>query len=547
MTIQDMTPETAVAKPLPTWLDHIQSPGRVFVAGVGLGVASNILLMGHPVGLGLLLFVLLTLVVLWRVGYLEKLPVAWPNAWLALPLLFFAGMTAVRTNGFLVTLNSLAVLFLLAYWAFFYGNGRVTGLGLIDTVFLPWRVASRSTVMAAPVVLSRVNTDTVREQGQRSLFPILRGLLIALPILILFTLLLASADLIFADYLENLVNWNFLDSLGEWIWRGFWMLVVAWLAIGGLALALIRRVEDHDQGLLDLALQRLPTAVSLGFIESTIILLLVNTLFSSFVSIQFTYLFGGRQNINLEGYTFADYARRGFFELVAVAVLSLALIIGLNWITRRAAKSQIRLFNVLGSLMIGFVLVMLVSAWRRMALYEATYGYTELRLLVYVFMAWLALVLGWFLLTLWLRPDHFAIGVLVAAMGFLATLNLLNPDAFIARQNLDRYALSGDLDATYLTTLSNDAVPQLVRGLALTAGDSEEQVTPACSRDYYWSDTPDCYATPYEILQADLNGRITRLTTHSDWQNWAAFNLSRWQTYRLLQFMAPQTEEKIES
>ena len=183
------------------------------------------------------------------------------------------------------------------------------------------------------------------------------------------------------------------------------------------------------------------------------------------------------------------------------------------------------------------VLVLLVSAWRRMALYEATFGYTELRLIVYVFMCWLGLTLVWFLLTLWLRPDRFAIGALLAVMGFVATLNLINPDAFIARQNLDRYEQSGDLDAAYLASLSDDAVPELVRGLSLTVGDVETQLTPICARSCL-ADSPDCYKTPHEILLAELNGRYQSLTTDTNWQRWTSFNLPRWQVFNLLGFLA---------
>jgi hypothetical protein len=262
-------------------------------------------------------------------------------------------------------------------------------------------------------------------------------------------------------------------------------------------------------------------------------------LFAAFVAIQFTYLFGGVRNVTEAGYTFADYARRGFFELLTVAILTMLLVLGLNWLTRRENKGQIRLFNGLGSLLVGLVLVLLVSAWRRMALYEAAFGYTELRLIVYVCMAWLALTLVWFLLTLWLRPDRFAIGALLAVMGVVGTLNLVNPDAFIARQNLDRYVQTADLDAVYLASLSDDAVPQLVRGLSLTIGDAETQRAPICVRSWMVDfEEPDCYATPHEILLTELNGRYQSLTTDTTWQRWTSFNLPRRQAFGLLGFLA---------
>ena len=271
-------------------------------------------------------------------------------------------------------------------------------------------------------------------------------------------------------------------------------------------------------------------------------MVLVNMLFAAFVGIQFTYLFGGAANVTEAGYTFADYARRGFFELLTVAILTMLLVLGLNWLSRRENKRQIRLFNGLGSVLVSLVLVMLVSAWRRMALYEAAFGYTELRLMVYVCMAWLAVTLVWFLLTMWIRPDRFALGALLAVIGFVATLNLINPDGFVARQNLDRYVRTGDLDAAYLTTLSNDAEPQLVRGLSLTQGDAETQLTPICARSWY-SDAPDCYATPHEILHTELTYRYGYLAADKTWQRWTSFNVSRWQAWGMLAFLAAEAAQ----
>jgi hypothetical protein len=363
--------------------------------------------------------------------------------------------------------------------------------------------------------------------------------MLALPVLLVFTILLSSADLIFADYVETIFSLAFFDHLVEWLWRGILILLLSVLLAGGLGLALSRRADDEEQSALERALGAIPRQLSVGFIETSTVLVLVNMLFAAFVGIQFTYLFGGVTNVTEAGYTFADYARRGFFELLTVAILTMLLVLGLNWLSRRESKGQIRLFNGLGSLLVGLVLVMLVSAWRRMALYEAAFGYTELRLIVYVCMAWLGFTLVWFLLTLWLRPDRFAVGALLAVMGFVATLNLINPDAFIARQNLDRYVQTGDLDAAYLASLSDDAVPQLMRGLTVTVGDGEEQLTLLCSRSWMMDyEEVDCYATPHEILLTELNGRYQTLISDSSWQRWTSFNLVRWQAYGLLGFLA---------
>lgn len=533
-------PDELIAKPIESPNPFpLRAPVRVAQTAVALSILADWLFYDKPLGVSLLLFVALVVGGLWWNGRHEAIPAAKHNLWLLLPLGFFASMAMLRTNSTLTTLNVLAVLCLLAYLAFFYAAGRVENLNLLGYALLPLRVFGHSLALSAPVIGPTVAEMRVKGNGRRRLLPLLRGLLLALPVLLVFTFLLSSADLIFADYVADLFSLDIFDHVAEWIWRGILIVLLSVLLAGGLALALTRRTEDEEQSALERSLAQLPGHLSIGFIETTTILVLVNMLFAAFVGIQFTYLFGGAANVTEAGYTFADYARRGFFELLTVAILTMLLVLGLNWLARRENKGQIRLFNGLGSVLIGLVLVMLVSAWRRMALYEAAFGYTELRLIVYVCMAWLAVTLVWFLLTLWLRPDRFAIGALLAVMGFVATLNLINPDAFIARQNLDRYARMGDLDVAYLASLSDDAVPQLVRGLNLAVGDAEEQLTPACERAWMMDyEEVDCYATPYEIIWDELNGRYQSLNTDTIWQRWTSFNVARWQAWGMLGFLA---------
>ncbi len=538
----ETTHDEFIAKPIaPQKPLTLRAPARLLQTAVFLGITVDWLFYGKPLGLSLLLFTVLAVGGLWWNGRHENILPERHNLWLLLPLFFFASMAMLRTNSTLTTLNVMAVLCLLAYLAFFYAAGRVENLNLLGYALLPLRVFAGSLALSVPVIQPSVQELRVHGNGRRQLFPLLRGLLLALPVLLVFTLLLISADLIFADYIAELFSLDIFSHITEWLWRGFLILLLSVVLAGGLALALTRRAGDEEQSKLERSLGALPTYFSIGFIETSTILVLVNMLFSAFVAIQFTYLFGGVRDVTDAGYTFAEYARRGFFELLTVAILTMLLVLGLNWLSHRASKRQIRLFNVLSSALVGLVLVMLVSAWRRMALYEAAYGYTELRLMVYVCMAWLALTLAWFLLTLWVRPDRFAVGALLAVMGFVVTLNVINPDAFIARQNLDRYVQTGDLDVLYLTELSDDAVPQLVRGLNLTVGDADEIAASICARSPQYefeSAVLNCYATPHEVLLQELNGRYQSLATDSSWQRWASFNWSRWQAFGLLGFLA---------
>ncbi|MEM7033477.1 MAG: DUF4173 domain-containing protein, partial [Chloroflexota bacterium] len=448
---------------------NLKHPLPILIIALLLGWATDQLFYGQVVGISFPIFVFLWLACLFGLGQLETIKPHLANMWLVVPLIFFALMVFVRANIFLTVVNIAACLGLLAFVSHFYAAGWVRKLGLIGYPIILVQTGLALLYRAKPLVGSGENLDSVREQTRSRLLPVFRGFLIAIPVLATFTCFLASADLVFASYVEAFFDLDFLDNVGELLWRTFLVLVIGWFLAGGFVYALSRQETDDMDHPAEKAIFQAGRRIPFGFIEGVTLLSLVNLLFLAFVAIQFTYLFGGLASLEATDYTYAEYARRGFFELIAVSLMTLGLILGLYWIMRRNSQSQEFVFNSLGTLMVALVIIMLISAFQRLLLYEAAFGYTELRLYSHVFMIWLALTLLWFLVTLWSPKFRFGIGALVAGFGFLITLNLINPDAFIARQNLahfeqngtfekqsalDRYDGARQLDVGYLSSLS---------------------------------------------------------------------------------------------
>lgn len=516
---------------------YLKKPKILLLLALFLGWFTNWLFYGKALGVSLPIFVIVLLAVLAIATIGEERPLRWRNLLITGPLLFFAVMGMVRVNEFLTFLNVSATLSLLALLAYFYTADSLTRPGLVEFAILPFRVLGGMITRPMPLVRQEVDFVAVRERTGGNVAPIVRGVVIASPVLLIFGLLLASADVIFANTLRNvfLFDWGFNPV--EMVWRGILIMGASWLLAGGLLYSL-----RHDTAVKaswpEKVMLTLSEKLPLGIIESVTILSLINGLFAAFVAIQFVYLFGGQQNIAFEKMTYSEYARRGFFELIMVAVLTLGLILVLNWFTGRRSRRQMVIFNGLCTLMISFVLVMLVSAFKRMSLYEVIYGFTELRLYVYVFMVCLALVLLWFALTLWVRPDRFAIGVLVAAFGFVVALNLINPDAFIVRQNLLRYERLGYLDVEYLGTLSADAVPELIHVATAVADDQTITAADCYSRiDIGESRTSDytCLETTEpNYLENNLNQRLETLQSELNLSSWQSWHYGRYHAYALL-------------
>jgi hypothetical protein len=180
--------------------------------------------------------------------------------------------------------------------------------------------------------------------------------------------------------------------------------------------------------------------------------------------VQIRYLFGGAAVVaQTAGMTYAEYARRGFFELVWVAMLVLPLLLAAHWLLRKERPAHERVFRVLAGGLLSMLCVVLASALWRMRLYQSEYGQTELRFYTTAFIGWLALVFVWFALTVLRgRRERFAFGALVGALAVLGLLNAVNPSARIVRANAALARERGAFDAGYATSLGADAVPALI-------------------------------------------------------------------------------------
>jgi hypothetical protein len=283
------------------------------------------------------------------------------------------------------------------------------------------------------------------------------GLVASLPIVVVFGGLLMDADPVFDRILSDHLALR-LDAV---VPHFLAMLRWGWVAAGILA-ALVWATAPVPP----LAIPP-PARGRLGLGEVGTVLAVVDLLFAGFVLVQCRVLFGGAAFVRaVSGLSYAEYARSGFFQLVAVAALSLPLLLAADWLLGDRDRARLRRFRGLALLMLLLLDVMLASALYRMRLYTVEYGLTELRLYTTAFMGWLVLVFGWFAASVLRgRRERFAPGALIAAALVLGALNLLDPDALIARTNLARVEAGREVDTKYIAALSADALPTIRRTL----------------------------------------------------------------------------------
>lgn len=213
-----------------------------------------------------------------------------------------------------------------------------------------------------------------------------------------------------------------------------------------------------------------PSAFTLGTVEIGVIFGLVNLLFLSFVIVQVPYLFGGMELVqNTPDFKLAEYARRGFGELVAVSAIVLPMLLIAHWLIRKETRIAENLFRVLAGVQIVLLFVIMASAVQRLVLLTGNLGYglTTIRLYPLIFMTWLAIVFILFAVTV-LRGarQHFAWAALWSAFFILGATHVLNPNDFIVRHNLALMREGREFDASYNSGLSDDATPVLLEAFA---------------------------------------------------------------------------------
>lgn len=445
------------------------NPNRFWAVVILLGWAFDFLFWKKPLGINFAIFV--TLVISTGILLLrwDGLHLSRGSRLLLLPLAFLAAMTFIRLEPMTVFLSISMALFLIGVFALTYLNGEWLRYALTDYIFGYLRLFG--SMIARPVGFISENRHlssgqpALSENRTTQVWPVVRGSVIALPIIAIFASLLSSADPIFANRFKDFIDLFRIDNLPEYIFRLAYILIFAYI-LAGIFLHAAQKSDEKVE-------EKTWVSPFFGFTESTIVLGSVVILFIAFVIIQFQYFFGGRSNINIEGYTYSEYAVKGFGELVTVAFFSLLLLLGLGAITRRETENQRRTFSILGAGLVGLVIVILVAAFQRLGLYEAAYGFSRLRTYTHVFMIWLGLLLVSVVILEVLRRERLiGLGMVLASLGFVISLSLLNVDAFIVRQNIQREIRSttdktfaqgrADLDAQYFLDLSDDAIPPLV-------------------------------------------------------------------------------------
>jgi hypothetical protein len=480
----------------------------VLLGAALLGILADPLLRNEPWGMGLLVWMTaFAAVAVTLARQSGRSFTGESGVWLGVAVLFAAGLSW-RDADMLQAFDVLAMLAALVMLAMSIAAVPVPGLGparVRDLIRAAFGAGLDVATGVVPLAIRDAELHTaLRPASDGRVRRVGRALVIAAPIVLVFTLLLTRADPIFGSF------FTFPDVevdvlLSHVVIAGFF----AWVTAGWLRRSLLAHTGSGAPAT--------PFPLTLGATDVTIALGALNLLFAVFVVVQIGWLFGGEALVlRTTGLTYAEYARRGFFELTGVAGLLLAVLLSAQALIPASDFRTLRIFQRLTVPLVVLLGAMMLSAGARMRLYVEYYGISTDRLYATAFMIWLAIVFAWLAVTvLRSRPRAFATGLVVSGFAVLFTLNVLNPDALVARANLargDAVVRTGaaGADLRYVARLGGDAVPVLVS--ALTASDVGVDAGEAAER---------CAAAT--ILLGRWTGeRRARMT-----RSWTQWNLAR--------------------
>lgn len=300
------------------------------------------------------------------------------------------------------------------------------------------------------------------------------GIVICIALLAIILPLMSSADYVFnyfiGDFISILSNLNLLSGVSKTILA----FIVASYFFGFICNIFKDNKTDNkdsiagtDNNVNDPIIKYLTKEKNSNDFTVTemvckIVLTVLNLIYLLFSTVQFNYLFLNNIDNSSFDFTYAEYARSGFFEMLTLTIINFLIIMIIRYITSKDKDFKNKYIKISLSLITIANYIMIISAFYRMHLYESTYGFTRLRLLVYLFLILESILMLLVIYGVWNYEYKIIRRGIVIITIFYLFLNFINIDGYIAKKNIDRYYDTDKIDLNYLChTLSDDALPEL--------------------------------------------------------------------------------------
>ena len=426
-----------------------------------------LLVLTPQAGVSVPIFVLLQGAMLWRVKPPNK---SRKHLLLLIPIFLLALNPFISANtmwhgaSFIVS----ALLFgLMQVWAVHGLSFQNKTYGLLEKLIF----ATRSAFKKIPLPFTW--GVHIKAESRPMVRRVIIGALASVPVLIFLIIMLSMADPIFFRVVDDIfLNLARLISFST-IWRIIFGTLAGLYMFGVVyGITLGRYKYKATNGIAPIT----GDCVILNVVLSSA--LMVYTLF---VAIQFRYLFASPDSLPY-GLTFANYARRGFFELLFLTAINVGFMLVTIAITKTQKGRGAKITKALCLYLCMVTVVLLISSFYRMWLYSSDDGLTRMRFLVFGFLIFQGV--GLIFTCLYILRPRFNIVTVYAliALCYFITLNLIPMDRLIAREQINRYLAGERTCAAYVLSLSPDAAPEIKRLL----NSPNPQTQAAANSTLYW-------------------------------------------------------------
>lgn len=280
---------------------------------------------------------------------------------------------------------------------------------------------------------------------------IILGIAISLPILFVVLNLLISADSQFERLMGGIPQWFQVINAERTI-RLIIILFLTAAFFGFMQILFKKHMNVNKQQLNGQPFQ-------VDGVTTITVLVIINAVYLLFTVVQFSYFFSGTLQAD---FTFAEYARKGFFELLFVTLINLSITVIVLTFVNRATSFMRKVTQIMLTILVLASSVMLCSAFLRLSMYEDAYGFTFIRVLVHSFMIFLVIIFTYTLVKIWVDKLSLFHFYFITSLIYYTAITIIDLDKIVVKENMHRYETSGKIDVHYLNNLSYTGVIGLI-------------------------------------------------------------------------------------
>lgn len=430
-------------------------------------------------------------------------------------------LAAVASMSFTITTNGSVRFF--GFWiilalAMVWFHGLVNkhpekkDLGIVKML---WHTFNRGFFINIPK--SMVSLFSGKGKYHKLFSGILIGLATAFPVLLVVVPLLISSDEAFAGFVKTVIG-DISEVLAKLV---IGILIAPFVISYGFTLKKDKTPESKDS--------------TFKGIDHTIIITFLSTLSLCYVAYlvsQLAYFFSAFSGFLPKDYEFtmAAYARRGFFEMSAIAAINIVIIFAALLLSKKKDEKMCMASRIIGTFIGVFTLVIIATAFSKMYMYIDNFGLTKMRVLTSAFMVFLVVVFVAIMLRLYITRVRVLEVALITAGIVLSVLGIGNVNHIVADYNYNAY-VNGKLDTIDVETIYNqgeEGIPYLIK---LAKGDNEEVAKEA--KDWIYELIMYDNVFRYETSPGNYNIKI--ITGRNYYESFEEYCVSRHEAYELLE------------